>query len=164
MSMSTRSGNFKTPTSRPWRTLKKCVQLPLLINLVNLASRWRNRKKTPKSGWRLPLRQFWSMSYKSHLQRLLQARQMRRLTTSSLLPSWDCPTGCQLLILLCRLKLWEHSIRELENLSEWILSIVPGETEHYGSYAMPLMLQAVSILIPPAPQESNPEDKCRGQS
>ncbi|KAL9709556.1 hypothetical protein Ac2012v2_007295 [Leucoagaricus gongylophorus] len=29
-------------------------------------------------------------------------------------------------------------------------------------YAMPLMLQAVSILIPPAPQESSPEDKCRG--
>ncbi|KAF5356961.1 hypothetical protein D9756_006584 [Leucocoprinus leucothites] len=29
-------------------------------------------------------------------------------------------------------------------------------------YAMPLMLQAVSILIPPAPQESTPEDKCRG--
>jgi len=29
-------------------------------------------------------------------------------------------------------------------------------------YAMPLMLQAVSILIPPAPQESTPEDRCRG--
>jgi len=73
-------------------------------------------------------------------------------------------TGCQLLILLRHLKLWEHSIRELENLSEWILLIVSGEAEHCGSYAMPLMLQAVSILIPPAPQESNPEDKCRGKS
>jgi len=29
-------------------------------------------------------------------------------------------------------------------------------------YAMPLMLQAVSILIPPPPQESTPEDRCRG--
>ncbi|KAJ3560148.1 hypothetical protein NP233_g11025 [Leucocoprinus birnbaumii] len=29
-------------------------------------------------------------------------------------------------------------------------------------FAMPLMLQACSILIPPAPQESTPEDKCRG--
>ena len=44
------------------------------------------------------------------------------------------------------------------------MSMVLDGTEHCGSYAMPLMLQAVSILIPPAPQESSPEDKCRGQS
>lgn len=28
---------------------------------------------------------------------------------------------------------------------------------------MPLMLQAVSVLIPPAPQQSTPEDRCRGE-
>lgn len=45
-------------------------------------------------------------------------------------------------------------------LSYWSLV---GYSVRY-SYAMPLMLQAVSILIPPSPQESTPEDKCRGKS
>lgn len=31
------------------------------------------------------------------------------------------------------------------------------------SFAMPLYLQAVSILIPPPPQETSPENKCRGE-
>ncbi|KAF9262498.1 hypothetical protein L218DRAFT_945333 [Marasmius fiardii PR-910] len=29
-------------------------------------------------------------------------------------------------------------------------------------YAMPLYLQAISLLIPPAPKQSSPEDRCRG--
>jgi hypothetical protein len=37
-------------------------------------------------------------------------------------------------------------------------------TDKHCRYAMPLYLQATSLLIPPPPRTSSPEDRCRGMS
>ncbi|EKM77321.1 hypothetical protein AGABI1DRAFT_115251 [Agaricus bisporus var. burnettii JB137-S8] len=65
-----------------------------------------------------------------------------------------------------------HNIITELGLPDWVSTVdVAAPFEALGTfyskagkldYAMPLMLQAVSILIPPSPQESTPEDKCRG--
>ena len=34
----------------------------------------------------------------------------------------------------------------------------------FTSYAMPLYMQAISIMIPPESRHSSPDDKCRGQT
>ncbi|KXN89334.1 hypothetical protein AN958_05832 [Leucoagaricus sp. SymC.cos] len=57
-------------------------------------------------------------------------------------------------------------------LPDWVSTVdIAAPFEALGTFyskagqldlAMPLMLQACSILIPPAPKESSPEDRCRG--